>query len=143
MSHATDTFVVKSTSADQVCVQHFVQEGPEEQEPRTFTVPRLRPCEDLILAGTKLHGQHLEGSQELSFSDVALGGTFDRLHAGHRLLLAAAAAVTTKNIYIGVTGARRNSQYSQCWLPVSFAWAVPTAHNLSSSASAGSKVQFQ
>lgn len=40
----------------------------------------------------------------LSFSHVAVGGTFDRLHVGHRLLLAASALICTENIYIGVTG---------------------------------------
>jgi len=36
---------------------------------------------------------------------VAVGGTFDRLHAGHRTLLAASALVATSSLYIGVTGA--------------------------------------
>ena len=35
---------------------------------------------------------------------VALGGTFDRLHAGHRLLLAAAAVLSRRRVYVGVTG---------------------------------------
>ena len=39
----------------------------------------------------------------LQFADVAVGGTFDRLHAGHRLLLAVAALVSTRMVYIGVT----------------------------------------
>lgn len=38
--------------------------------------------------------------------DVAVvAGTFDRLHAGHRLLLTSAALVATRSLYIGVTGA--------------------------------------
>lgn len=39
----------------------------------------------------------------LQFSMVAVGGTFDRLHAGHRLLLAATALVATDKVFIGVT----------------------------------------
>ena len=38
---------------------------------------------------------------------MSVGGTFDRLHAGHRLLLAAAALVTAARagtLYVGVTG---------------------------------------
>ena len=40
------------------------------------------------------------------FQKVSVGGTFDRLHAGHRLLLTAAVAVTASDgtLYIGVTG---------------------------------------
>jgi len=34
---------------------------------------------------------------------VAVGGTFDRLHAGHRLLLAATAALAGRAAYLGVT----------------------------------------
>ena len=40
------------------------------------------------------------------FSKVSVGGTFDRLHAGHRLLLATAALATKREgtLYVGVTG---------------------------------------
>lgn len=39
----------------------------------------------------------------LLFSNTAVGGTFDRLHAGHRILLAATALVTTTLAFVGVT----------------------------------------
>ncbi|KAI3437923.1 hypothetical protein D9Q98_000368 [Chlorella vulgaris] len=39
----------------------------------------------------------------LQFKKVAVGGTFDRLHAGHRLLLAATAVVATEQIFVGIT----------------------------------------
>ena len=41
----------------------------------------------------------------LQFERVAVGGTFDRLHAGHRLLLAATALVSRRDIFVGITGA--------------------------------------
>lgn len=42
-------------------------------------------------------------SQPLQFKNVAMGGTFDRLHSGHMLLLSAAALVTSQTLYIGIT----------------------------------------
>ena len=38
------------------------------------------------------------------FDQVAVGGTFDRLHAGHRLLLAASALAAERRLFIGITG---------------------------------------
>ena len=40
---------------------------------------------------------------DFAFEHVAVGGTFDRLHAGHRMLLAATALASTSHVYIGVT----------------------------------------
>ncbi|KAJ8609836.1 hypothetical protein CTAYLR_008123 [Chrysophaeum taylorii] len=40
----------------------------------------------------------------LEHAAVAVGGTFDRLHAGHRLLLAATAAVCSQRVYVGIAG---------------------------------------
>jgi len=39
-----------------------------------------------------------------SFPTVVLGGTFDRLHAGHKLLLSAAALLSSKKVIVGVAG---------------------------------------
>ena len=39
------------------------------------------------------------------YDRVAVGGTFDRLHAGHRLLLATSALVGARELFIGVTAA--------------------------------------
>jgi len=40
----------------------------------------------------------------LEYARLAVGGTFDRLHAGHRLLLAVSALASTHTVYLGVTG---------------------------------------
>ena len=41
---------------------------------------------------------------ELLHPCVAVGGTFDRMHAGHRLLLAVSALVCSKTAFVGITG---------------------------------------
>lgn len=43
-----------------------------------------------------------EGAEE--YEVTALGGTFDHLHAGHKILLSMAASITTRKIIVGVTG---------------------------------------
>lgn len=50
----------------------------------------------------------------LVFNTVAVGGTFDRLHAGHRLLLAATALVARKHIFVGITGKKKSSYSTLC-----------------------------
>jgi pantetheine-phosphate adenylyltransferase len=52
-------------------------------------------------AGARILGAWPGGA--LAFPVVAVGGTFDRLHAGHRLLLAVTAAVATRAVFCGVT----------------------------------------
>lgn len=39
------------------------------------------------------------------FEDVCLGGTFDRLHAGHRLMLSVSIMLCSARVQIGLTGA--------------------------------------
>ena len=43
------------------------------------------------------------------FPVVALGGTFDHLHAGHKILLSMAAWIAGKKVIVGVTGRGRTS----------------------------------
>ncbi|KAI9027303.1 hypothetical protein CLU79DRAFT_741267 [Phycomyces nitens] len=47
--------------------------------------------------------QPLPSNQVHPFSRVALGGTFDHIHAGHKILLTMAALLTHKSIVVGVT----------------------------------------
>ncbi|GAX78898.1 hypothetical protein CEUSTIGMA_g6337.t1 [Chlamydomonas eustigma] len=43
------------------------------------------------------------GEVYLRYKDVAMGGTFDRLHSGHMLLLAVACLVTEHSLFVGIT----------------------------------------
>mmetsp|Transcript_45259 Transcript_45259/g.94323 ORF Transcript_45259/g.94323 Transcript_45259/m.94323 type:complete len:333 (+) Transcript_45259:197-1195(+) len=40
----------------------------------------------------------------LAFGGVAVGGTFDHMHTGHRLLLSVSALCCTRTLYIGIAG---------------------------------------
>lgn len=46
----------------------------------------------------------VEGEALDLYDVVALGGTFDHLHAGHKILLGMAASVTERRLIVGVTG---------------------------------------
>lgn len=41
--------------------------------------------------------------QETKYNSVVLGGTFDRLHIGHKILLSAAALRAKRRVVVGVT----------------------------------------
>ena len=38
------------------------------------------------------------------FDKTIVGGTFDHIHAGHKILLTMTALLASKTIYVGVTG---------------------------------------
>jgi hypothetical protein len=48
-------------------------------------------------------------SVPLAFDNVAVGGTFDRLHCGHELLLASTALLSRKTVYVGITGTPKHT----------------------------------
>lgn len=54
-----------------------------------------------VLPKLDAHTPNLAGR---SLDSVVLGGTFDRLHAGHKVLLTIAAALATKELFVGVSG---------------------------------------
>lgn len=41
--------------------------------------------------------------QEIKYNSVVLGGTFDRLHIGHKILLSEAALRAKRRVVVGVT----------------------------------------
>lgn len=67
-----------------------------------------RKCDNII----KLHETHVSqagvfnnesASDFKNFKTVCLGGTFDRLHSGHKVLLSEAALRATEQLIVGVT----------------------------------------
>ena len=44
-----------------------------------------------------------DGAAVMGFSDVALGGTFDNIHNGHRLLLTQSAVLARRRVVVGVS----------------------------------------
>ncbi|PRP75471.1 hypothetical protein PROFUN_15721 [Planoprotostelium fungivorum] len=56
---------------------------------------------------------------EISYKKVALGGTFDHFHDGHKSLLRKAAEVTSGELIVGVTGAEllNNKKYAELIQP--------------------------
>ena len=73
----------------------YVDCAPFVPEPREKSYT-LHPCEGV--------GKPIPDGVIAAHKCVAVGGTFDRLHAGHRLLLSAAALVAEECVYVGVSG---------------------------------------
>jgi hypothetical protein len=63
---------------------------------------------DAQLGSTLVSGEEEVGEANVGARDeypvVALGGTFDHLHVGHKILLTMAAFITTKRLIVGVSG---------------------------------------
>ena len=56
---------------------------------------------------TRAESGQEEGDGRDSANVTALGGTFDHLHVGHKILLSMAAFITSQRLIIGITGAAR------------------------------------
>lgn len=59
---------------------------------------------DNALSSLKLEGlESLLDESEKKYNSVVLGGTFDRLHVGHKILLSSACMRAKKRLVVGVT----------------------------------------
>jgi pantetheine-phosphate adenylyltransferase len=92
----------------------FAKRGDVQEEPRKR--PSERRKQEASAASNPFLTHPLVDTVDYDFGDggnadsfarydvVVVGGTFDRLHAGHRLLLTAAAWASKRRLWIGVAG---------------------------------------
>ena len=97
--------------------EQLVANTPAASEQGSASGTGLTPAAQ---ADTGPSGSTSSSSQQHSYLKVAVGGTFDRLHAGHRLLLAATALVASHGVFIGLTGEQleggvRAAQFFLMW----------------------------
>ncbi|XP_022120623.2 bifunctional coenzyme A synthase isoform X1 [Pieris rapae] len=74
-----------------------------ENENLKELVSNIRPGCQLQTIGTENEIESIKGEPVKTYEYVALGGTFDRLHHGHKILLSQAALRATKHVTVGVT----------------------------------------
>lgn len=74
-----------------------------KSEPLTLDLPDITiEMEAEIPQETKIHGNHTSKFYPV----VAVGGTFDHIHDGHKILLSMAVFLTKQKLIIGVTGSK-------------------------------------
>lgn len=80
---------------------------PKIPETLRINYQKTYNCEDVIYVGddakTSSNASQLHGTVDEQYKTVVLGGTFDRLHTGHKILLTEAVIRATKRIVVGVT----------------------------------------
>ena len=93
------TFVVTTTRFDGA-IDRLVPDTCE-----TVWVP-LSEDPDQFQPLEKIPLRKLDASIPMFYPVVALGGTFDHLHAGHKILLSLAACIARDKLIVGITGTR-------------------------------------
>ena len=93
----------------------FIGKSLQEYEPDS--VPVKTPIPSSNDAQTPVFGSTDPSTQ---YPVVAIGGTFDHLHAGHKILLSCAAFLTTKKLIVGISAENllTKKQYSDLLEPL-------------------------
>ena len=76
-------------------------------------------------SGADHHHHHHDPHMKSLYPVVALGGTFDHLHSGHKILLTMAASITSRELIVGVTGPSGVSPFFSRFPGVDKPLAVP------------------
>jgi len=77
---------------------------PLPQSVTSLRTAWTRPGDHVMDSGIDPDSPTAPGSDPPIYPVVALGGTFDHLHAGHKILLSMAAWIADEKVIIGVTG---------------------------------------
>lgn len=92
--YGTALGVSATLAVDVIPTLHEYQEG---EEATSSSLPQL-------LDSTMMQSPAVRDGFQPLYTYVAVGGTFDHLHAGHKLLLSTALLHTTERLRVGVTG---------------------------------------
>ncbi|XP_013396560.1 bifunctional coenzyme A synthase-like, partial [Lingula anatina] len=101
---------------DIILTDHKLHAGFAEQVLEKYPLAII-PNVQVLEANTSLGGCHTESGDTLSTEDVplgtydyiALGGTFDRFHGGHKILLSEACLICDRFLTVGVTDGDMNA----------------------------------
>ena len=100
--HATDVEAILACEQEQPAIAQMLtcrkQDGLPELQVQRITAPC--PAQLTAMGWGEADCENLP---EGSFENVVLGGTFDRIHAGHKLLLAMSALCAQKRLLVGVS----------------------------------------
>lgn len=100
-SSSATTTVIRWQATDEVesANQNGTGNGSKGKDKETTPVPA-----DHTPSGADHHYDHHDPHMKTLYPVVALGGTFDHLHSGHKILLTMAASITSRKLIVGVTG---------------------------------------
>lgn len=101
-SHATEIDVILACEQEQPALDQLLQCRKEDGLPVLAVRSIKAPC-PAPLAALGWGAVDCENLPAGSYENVVLGGTFDRIHAGHKLLLAMSALCAQKRLLIGVS----------------------------------------
>ncbi|KAJ2960322.1 hypothetical protein NQZ79_g4287 [Umbelopsis isabellina] len=83
--------------------RRFVQKLNEQSNNIYIPVEILEENEDATLEQDSTETKEVSSADAVRFENVALGGTFDHIHSGHKILLTMSALLTSKRLFCGVS----------------------------------------
>jgi len=100
--HATEIDAILACAQEQPALDELLKCRKDDGLPELPVCSIAAPCPASLLSVGWGDGD-CENLPAGSFDNVVLGGTFDRIHAGHKLLLAMSALCAQKRLLVGVS----------------------------------------